>query len=255
MYGNETEIGAAVNKKIEEKVISREDMFITSKLWNTFHRPNLVRNSVVASLNNLQLEYLDLYLMHWPMAFKEDTDNLFPTHDNHDPIESDVNFVNTWKAMEELVTEGLVRSIGVSNFNQKQMEHLLKFAIRWPAVLQIECHPYITQSELSHFCKKHNIHITAYSPLGSPNRPNSLTGEPNLFANKSIISLAKRLRQSQAQILIRYQIQLGRSTIPKSITPARIVANIRVFDFHLSQDDMTMLNGLNFNRRFVPMLS
>lgn len=230
-------------------------MFISSKLWNTCHRPDLVRNAAVASINNLQLDYLDLYLIHWPMAFKEDPVNLYPTHDNHDPIESDVSFVDTWKAMEELVAEGLVRSIGVSNFSVKQMDRLLKFALRMPAVLQIECHPYLTQCELSAYCKRHNIHVTAYSPLGSPNRPYSLTGEPNLFANKSIISLAKRLRQTQAQIMIRYQIQLGRSVIPKSITSSRIVGNIKVFDFNLSPDDMTMLNGLNYNRRFVPMLS
>lgn len=189
------------------------------------------------------------------MAFQEDPNNLYPRHDNNDLIESDVDFVDTWKSMECLLDEGLVRSIGVSNFNCEQLERLLKYATRIPAVLQIECHPFLTQIELSEYCKKHNIHLTAYSPLGSPNRPYVLTGEPNLFANKAIIGLARRLNRTQAQIMIRYQIQRGHSTVPKSITTSRIISNIDIFNFNLSPDDMAILDGLNYNRRFVPMLS
>lgn len=193
--------------------------------------------------------------MHWPMAFIEDENNLYPLNDNGDIIESKIDFTDTWKAMEDLVDEGLVRSIGVSNFNIAQLDRLLTCAKIVPAVLQNECHPFLTQNELSKYCVKNNIHFTAYSPLGSPNRPNVLTGEPNLFANNTIIDLARRMDRTQAQIMLRYQIQREHSIIPKSITSNRITSNIEIFDFNLSPDDMAMLNGLNYNRRFVPMLS
>lgn len=160
-------------------------MFITSKLWNTFHRPDLVRGACETTLKNLKLSYIDMYLIHWPMAYKEGGD-LFPVDEQGKTAFSDVDYVDTWKEMEKLVKDGLVKSIGVSNFNKKQIERVLAVATIPPATNQIECHPYLTQKKLMEFCKSKNIAITAYSPLGSPNRPWAKAGDPVLMEDPKV---------------------------------------------------------------------
>lgn len=252
-YQNEEDVGEAIKSKLEENVLTREELFVCTKLWNTYHRPDLVKVGLDLALKNLKLDYIDLFIIHWPLAFKEGA-VVLPRDEKQEIIESNVDIVDTWKSMIELVKTGKVRSIGVANFNHDQLERILKATSYVPVVNQIECHPYLTQKKLDEYCKSKKIHIIAYAPLGSPNRPHIFTGEPNLFADPHIIALAKRHNRTQAQIMIKYQLQKKHTTIPKSVTPRRIISNFDVFNFFLSTDDMLLLDGLNFNRRMVPFV-
>ncbi|CAB3222424.1 unnamed protein product [Arctia plantaginis] len=252
VYGNEKEVGEAITVKINDGTVKREDLFITSKLWNTFHRPDLVRGALQATLTNLNLKYLDLYLIHWPQAYKEDGP-LFPSDESGKILFSDVDYVDTWKAMEKLVDEGLVKSIGISNFNSKQIVRLLEHATIKPVTNQIECHPYLNQKRLKDFCEERGIKITAYSPLGSPDRPWSQPGDPQLMDDNKLKAIAERLGKTTAQVLIRYQIDRGNIVIPKSVTKSRIASNFDVLDFKLSQEDMALIDSFDCNGRMVPM--
>ncbi|XP_045456738.1 aldo-keto reductase family 1 member B1-like isoform X2 [Melitaea cinxia] len=252
VYGNEKEVGEAITQKIADGTVKREDLFITSKLWNTFHRPDLVRGALQETLKNLNLQYLDLYLIHWPQAYKEGGP-LFPEDDSGKIIFSDVDYVDTWKAMEPLVGEGLVKSLGISNFNSKQVKRLLEHVTVKPVVNQVECHPYLSQVRLQEFCKSHGILITAYSPLGSPDRPWARPGDPQLLDDPKLKAIADKIGKTVAQVLIRYQIDRGNIVIPKSVNKSRIASNFDVFDFKLSADDLKLINSFDCNGRFVPM--
>ncbi|CAK1587901.1 unnamed protein product [Parnassius mnemosyne] len=252
VYGNEKEVGEALTAKINEGVVKREDLFITSKLWNTFHRPDLVRDALLKTLENLNLKYLDLYLIHWPQAYKEGGD-LFPEDASGKIQFSDVDYVDTWKALEPLQKEGLVKSLGVSNFNSKQLTRLLESATIKPVTNQVECHPYLNQSRLKAFCEERDIVITAYSPLGSPDRPWAKPDEPQLLEDPKLKAVAERLGKTVAQILIRYQIDSGNIVIPKSVNKSRIASNFQVLDFKLSREDLDLINSFDCNGRFVPM--
>ncbi|KAF9416638.1 hypothetical protein HW555_006068 [Spodoptera exigua] len=223
VYGNEKEVGAAISAKIADGTVKREDLFVTSKLWNTFHRPDL-----------------------------EDGE-LFPKTANDSIAFSDVDYVDTWKALEPLVGEGLVKSIGVSNFNSKQIARLLEHASIVPVTNQIECHPYLNQRRLKDFCEARNIKITAYSPLGSPDRPWAKPDDPSLLEDPKLKAIADRLGKTVAQVLIRYQIDRDNIVIPKSVTASRIASNFDVFDFKLSQEDMSLIDTFDCNGRMVPM--
>lgn len=168
-YLNEAEVGAGIKSKVDQGVVERGDLFVCSKLWNTFHQPDLVETALKSSLKDLQLEYLDLYLIHFPTAFQEGGDR-YPRDDQGKVIFSDVEICDTWKAMEELVRKGLVKTIGVSNFNSEQLDRVLKCATIPPAMNQIEMHPYLNQRKLVEFCKARNVAVTAYSPLRSQDR-------------------------------------------------------------------------------------
>mmetsp|Transcript_1237 Transcript_1237/g.1652 ORF Transcript_1237/g.1652 Transcript_1237/m.1652 type:complete len:265 (-) Transcript_1237:623-1417(-) len=171
VYGNEKEVGAALKIAFDSGIVTREEVFITGKLWNTFHKPQHVKDALAASLRDLRLDYLDLYLIHWPIAFEFSGDELFPKDKDGNLKYSEDSYLKTWKAMEECVDEGLVKSIGLSNFNSVQIKQILSASRYLPAVLQVESHPYLTQEKLIEFCNEQNIAVTAYSPLGSPDRP------------------------------------------------------------------------------------
>lgn len=252
-YDNEPEVGKGVKAKIAEGVIRREDIFITSKLWNTFHRPDLVVDACRQSLKNFGLDYLDLYLIHWPMAYEEGGE-LFPTNPDGSVRYSDVDFVDTWKEMEKCVQLGLVKSIGVSNFNSKQLDRLLKSCTIRPTVNQVECHAYLNQRKLIDFCNARNIIITAYSPLGSPDRPWAKPGDPNLLEDPKVKKIAQKYSKSPAQVILRYLIQNGTVPIPKSVSKQRIVENIQIFDFELTSADMNVIDTFDCNGRLIPQL-
>lgn len=240
IYKNETEIGEAFERVFSGDNIKRENIFITSKLWNTEHAPSDVIKACKKSLSDLRLDYLDLYLMHWGVATTR-----------FGGLEK-ISVRETWEAMEELVRQGLVRAIGVANFTGPMIIDLLTYAKIAPAVNQIELHPYLQQTELVKFCQKNDIVMTAYSPLGTPAVAQKKNpGTPILLEEEVITKIAAEHNKTPAQILIRWAMQRDTVVIPKSVTPARIEENFNVFDFELSDANMETIAQLNKNKRFV----
>ncbi|GAB6024940.1 hypothetical protein CHUAL_010042 [Chamberlinius hualienensis] len=256
MYLNEDEVGQAIHELFSEGVVKREELFITTKLWNTFHSTARVKEAIKLSLKALGLAYVDLYLMHWPIAYKEGKENL-PKDENGLFIMADIDYIETWKGLEDLVREGHCRSIGVSNFNAEQIQRVLDEGDIQPAVLQVECHPYLNQQKLIDFCNSKNIVVTAYSPLGSPDRMWAKSDDPKVMEDPIIKAIAEKHGKSPAQIAIKFQVQRHIVVIPKSANPERIKENINIFDFELSKDEMKALTDLNRNYRaiLVPWMS
>ncbi|OQV21053.1 Prostaglandin F synthase 1 [Hypsibius exemplaris] len=250
LYGNEEEIGAAIRKKINEGVIKREDLFVTTKLWCTSHRPERVLEALNLSLKKLQLAYVDLYLIHGPVGFQYiDENTMFPMDNNGKFKLDQVDHALTWKELEKAVDQGLAKAIGLSNFNHKQIQHILDTCRIKPANLQVECNAYLNQGPLYDFCTKNQITFTAYGPLGSPGRLDIRSGDPVLLEDPLVLEIAKRHNKTPAQILNRYLIERGRATIPKSTNRERIKENFAILDFVIPEADLLQLDGLNRDLR------
>jgi len=249
VYGNEAEVGSALVEKLDSG-LDRKDIFITSKLWSTFHHPDDVRNAIVETLKLLRLDYLDLYLIHWPTAFKRG-DSLFPKDLEGNVLYYDSNLLETWQAMEKLVDEGLTKSIGVSNFNSQQVAELCDKGRIKPAVNQVEIHPYFSQYPLIEFCHLRGVAVTAYSPLGSPDRPWAKPGEPLLLQDPKLTAISKKYGKTAAQVVIRWVLQRDVIVIPKSVTPSRIKENFEVSDFVLTDEDMKKIDSFNRDCRLI----
>jgi 2,5-diketo-D-gluconate reductase A len=222
MYGNEKEVGDAIAKS----GLDRGDVFITSKLRNASHRPDDARHDFYRSVSALGCEYIDLFLIHWPL-----------------PARYGGDFVSTWRTLEEFYREGRARSIGVSNFQPHHLRRLDAECEIIPAVNQIEVHPYLTQADVRAYCAERDIAVEAWSPLA---RGGKLLGEP------AIVSIAGRVGKSPAQVVLRWHIERGDIVFPKSVTPARIMENIDVFDFGLTGEDIEAISALNRNERTGP---
>lgn len=248
VYDNENEVGEALAELFQEGVVKREELFITSKLWNTSHSTHLVKPAIEKTLKELKVDYVDLYLIHWPFSFAEGEGNFPVDVCTGMTIQSEVDYLDTWKGMEGVKKAGLARSIGVSNFNQDQLERILANCEIPPAMVQIEIHPYLTQQKLIDFCRSKDIAITAYSPLGSPDRPWAKPGEPSLMEDPKVVKIAEKYGKSPAQVLIRFALDRGLIVIPKSVTKERIEDNMKVFDFKLTEAEVGDL--LSFDRGF-----
>ncbi|XP_011314057.1 aldose reductase-like [Fopius arisanus] len=251
-YGNESEVGEAIRDKISQGVVKRENLFITSKLFNNSHKFESVEKAIRKSLGNLGLEYLDLYLVHWPVAH-EDGDELFPKNPDGSIKLADIDYLETWRGMEEVHAKGLTRNLGISNFNSEQISRLLANCKIKPVVNQVECHPYLTQQKLSKFCNEKEIIITAYCPLGSPDRPAAKPEDPKLLDDKNLQKISQKYKKTPAQVVLRYQIDRGHVVIPKSVTKSRLLENFDVFDFKLSPEDISYINSLDVNVRLCTL--
>ncbi|XP_029366609.1 aldo-keto reductase family 1 member A1-A [Echeneis naucrates] len=250
-YGNEQEVGEALALRVGPgKDLLREELFVTSKLWNTKHDPEDVEEACRTSLAHLGLTYLDLYLMHWPMAFQRGKE-LMPRWEDGSIRYSDTHYRHTWTAMEKLVDKGLVKSIGLSNFNARQTDDIISVARHKPVINQVECHPFLSQADLLSHCRSVAVCVTAYSPLGSGDRPWASSDEPSVLNDPQLGAIAQRYQKTAAQVIVRWHVQRGVVCIPKSVMPSRIQQNLQVFDFSLSEDDMKLIESLNRNKRFI----
>ncbi|KTW26440.1 hypothetical protein T552_04192 [Pneumocystis carinii B80] len=230
MYLNEEGVGQG----IRNSEIPREEIFVTTKLASTFH--SRAEECLDQSLNKLGLDYVDLYLMHWPLSLNPNGNHIFfpKKSDGTYDFEENWDFLKTWKSLEKLLSTGKVKAIGVSNFSTVNLEKLLKIAEVVPAVNQCELHPYLSQEKLLEFCIKKGIHLTSYSPFGS-------TGTP-LLEEPVVKEIANKNKMTEAQVILSWCIQRGTSVIPKSVTPSRITSNLQVSE--LPEDDFLKLNEL-----------
>lgn len=250
-YGNEEQIGEALADVFAEGEIFREDVFITSKLWNDSHGEGQVRPALEESLKKLGLDYLDLYLIHWPVAFRHGVE--FPKKpEDYLPL-SEVPLIDTWEQMEQVKKDGLTRHIGVSNFSVKKLKDLISKAETKPEMNQVELHPLLRQNALLDYCKKENIHVTAYSPLGSGDRSSAMKAaqEPNLMDIEILKEIAKEHNALVPQVLIAWHTHRRCAAIPKSTTKEHIISNFQAADVNLTDADMKKISKLDHHFRFI----
>lgn len=255
-YDNECEVGEALKECIPS-IVKREDLFITTKLWLTDFEH--VEEAINCSLKRLGLDYLDLYLIHWPIYLKPKDLKRDPKDYKHwfagfdCPAETHTYdegwIVKLWKDMESMVEKGLTKSIGISNFSKSKIEKLLETAKIVPQMNQVEIHPALAQNELIEFCRSKGIEITAYSPLGSADREAAFVKDSNPVPLKDpiIIEIGKNHNKTAAQVILKWNVQRKVVAIPKSVNKSRIEENINIFDFELSDEEMKKIDGLNKN--------
>lgn len=259
-YGNERAVGAGLTQALAEGLCRREDLWVTSKLWNTYHEPQHVRAACERSLRDLGLDVLDLYLIHFPISLAfVPFEVRYPPEWFNDPKAAapamkpiQVPLAETWGAMEELVRAGLVKRIGVCNFGTSLLRDLLSYASIRPALLQVEMHPYLTQQRLLRYCREERIAVTAFSPLGADSYVSiGMAGaEESVLRDPLVTDLASRYGRTPAQIVLRWSVQRGTVAIPKTQQLDRLRENRAIYDFELTDDEMKRIASLERNRRF-----
>ena len=250
IYQNEREVGQGIADAIGDGLVKRQDLFITSKLWNDSHRHDDVKPALEKTLTDLRLDYLDLYLIHWPIAFKRGVS--FATLREEFYTYQDVPLAQTWEGMQDQKMSALTRHIGVSNFNQKKLKEILDLGGEKPEMNQIELHPFLPQQPLVDFCKANDLLVTAYSPLGSPDsRAERHKNDPKLLENPVVQEIASKHGASIGQVLIAWSIARDIAVIPKSINQGRIIDNLKSADLVLDEQDMKSLSEIGINHRFV----
>jgi len=259
-YGNEKEVGAGIASALQQGICTREQLWITSKLWNTYHRPEHVGPACEKTLQDLGVDYLDLYLIHFPISLKYvDIAERYPPEWIYDPAAAEpvmeidpVPLADTWRALEELVQRGLVKHIGVCNYNTALLHDLMAYAQIKPAMLQVESHPYLTQEKLLRTAAMYELPVTAFSPLGALSYVplNMASPQDSVLLQDAVLAAAARLGRSPAQVVLRWGIQRGTAVIPKSRNVGRLRENLQLFDFSLTDKEMADIAALNKNMRF-----
>lgn len=255
-YGNERQVGEAIKKAVDDGICTREEIWVTSKLWNTYHRREHVPLACQRTLEDLGLDYVDLYLIHFPISLP-----FVPFEQTYPPEWTDtpgntgtmridpVPYRETWEAMEELQMAGKAKTIGMCNVTVPMLMDVLSYCRVKPAMLQIELHPYLVQSSLVACCKEYGIGVTAFSPLAGTSYPGTDASE-NVLQEAAICEIAEAHGKTPAQVCLRFQLDRGVVAIPKSQNPDRLRENLDVFDFNLSGEEMERIASLNRNRRF-----
>jgi alcohol dehydrogenase (NADP+) len=251
LYNNEAEIGHALRDAIKDGEVTRAERWITSKLWCNAHGRDRVEGALRQSLHDLGLAYLDLYLIHWPIPLKPSA--VFPTCAADFATLEEVPLSSTWAGMEAAVDAGLTRHIGVSNFSAKKLRDLLPHCRIQPEMDQVELHPLLQQPELVAFCKAQGIHMTAWAPLGSSDRPDFVKAPdaPVLLENPVIRSIAEARGCTPAQVLLAWHVHRGIAAIPKSVNPSRLRENLAAAEIELTPADLEQIAGLDRNYRFI----
>lgn len=258
-YGNEKEAGEGVARAIKDGLVKREDLFLVSKLWNSFHDGDKVEPIAKKQLADWGIDYFDLFIVHFPVALKYvDPSERYPPGwavDGKDDVQlSKASIQETWTAMENLVHKGLAKSIGISNFQGSLILDLLRYANIRPATLQIEHHPYLVQPTLLKLAESEGIAVTAYSSFGPQSfielEWQKAKDTPVLFEHPVVVKIAEKAKKTPAQVLLRWATQRGLAVIPKSNNPKRLQQNLEVTDFDLSQEELDSISGLDRHLRF-----
>lgn len=251
IYGNEHEIGQAISDAINNKEVTRNELWITSKLWNNRHKKVDIQPTIEITLDSLKLDYLDLYLIHWPVALINSVN--YPK-DGSEMIDlKHIPLAETWQGMIALKENNLTKHIGVSNFSIKKINELINETGVCPEALQLELHPFLQQNKIVDFANANNIILTGFCPLGSSDRPiNRISaGEPKLFENKTIIDIAQEKGNTPAQIMLAWAINRGTSVIPKSVNPQRLKENLEAANIELTPLEMEKINQLDQHYRYI----